>query len=163
MAWIVEIGYKRGVTDPVGFLMKKEIEDLGIEGIEEVRSISTYVIDGELTEEDIKKICEELLVDKQIQEYGYIGKNIDKSIKKDEFPNAWLIEINFKPGVMDAVGLSTLNAIEILGIDGVRSVSTGTKYLIVGNISEEQVEKICQAVLANPLIQNYSYRRIGES
>jgi hypothetical protein len=28
MVWIVEIGYKNHVTDPVGYLTKKEIEDL---------------------------------------------------------------------------------------------------------------------------------------
>ena len=57
MVWIVEIGYKKDATDPVAYLMKKEIEDLGISGIEEVKSISTYAIDGQVTEEDVKKIA----------------------------------------------------------------------------------------------------------
>jgi len=160
MVWILEVGYKKDVTDPVGFLTKKEIEDLGIKGVEKVKSINTYVIDGDVKEEDVKKICEELLADNQIQHYGYRGKNIDKSIKH-EFPNAWLVEVGFKPGVMDAVGLSTLSAIEILGIYNVREVKTRNKYLIIGDITEEQVRKICKRCLVNPLIQHYSYQRIG--
>lgn len=160
MIWIVEIGYRKNVTDPVGYLIKKEIEDLGIGGIEEVRSINTYAIDGNISEEEVKKICEELLADNQIQHYGYRGRGVNKSIKH-EIPNAWLVEVGLKPGVMDPVGLSTLSAIEVLGIDSVREVKTGSKYLIIGDISEETVRKICKRCLVNPLIQHYRYQRIG--
>ncbi|MDI6826438.1 MAG: phosphoribosylformylglycinamidine synthase subunit PurS [Candidatus Aenigmarchaeota archaeon] len=161
MAWIVEVGYKKEATDPVGFLTKKEIEDLGIEGVKDVRTINTYIIDGDISEDDVKKICEELLSDSQIQHFGYSDENVKKLITEHGFPEAWLVEVTFKPGVTDAVGLSTLNAIEIMGIDGVRNVSTGEKYLIFGDVSEEDVEKICKRILANELIQNYSYRKIG--
>jgi phosphoribosylformylglycinamidine (FGAM) synthase PurS component len=159
MVWIVEIGYKKNVTDPVGYLTKKEIEDLGIEGVQDVKSISTYMIDGEITEDDVKKICEELLSDNQIQRYKYADDKEKLRIKID-FP-AWLVEVNFKEGVTDAVGLSTLNAIEILGVESVRNVSAGNKYLIIGDIPEETVRQICERILANGLIQNYSYRKIG--
>ncbi len=108
----------------------------------------------------MKKICEELLSDNQIQHYGYRGKGVNKSIKH-EIPNAWLVEVGLKPGVMDAIGMSTTNAIEILGIDSVREVKTRTKYLIIGDISEEEVRKICRRCLVNPLIQHYTYQRIG--
>ncbi len=160
MVWIVEVGYKKDITDPVGFLTKKEIQDLGIKGVKEVRSINTYTITGEVGEEEVKKICEELLSDNQIQNYGYRGINVSKGLKHD-VPNAWLIEIGLRPGVMDAVGLSTLNAIEILGIDSVKKVKTGTKYLIIGDISEEDVQKICRRLLVNNLIQHYHYQKIG--
>jgi len=160
MVWIVEIGYKKDVTDPVGFFTKKEIEDLGIRGIQDVKAISTYMIDGEVTENDVKKICEELLSDNQIQRYKYADDKEKLRIKVN-VPIAWLVEVNFKQGVTDAVGLSTMNAIEILGVEGIRNVSAGNKYLIIGDITEETVKKICERVLANGLIQDYSYRMIG--
>ena len=159
MVWIIEVGYKDGVTDPVGFLIKKEIEDLGIKEVQEVKSISTYFIDGQVTETDVKKICEELLSDSQIQNYGYVSENLNKGLKKD-FPGAWLIEVKFKPGVTDAVGVSTLNAIEILGVDMATNVNIGNKYVIIGDIAEEQIKKICDKCLANSLIQDYSYTKL---
>jgi phosphoribosylformylglycinamidine (FGAM) synthase PurS component len=161
MVWIVEVGYKKDRTDPVGFLTKREIEDLGIKGVKEVRTINTYLIDGDISEDEVKRICEELLSDDQIQFFGYSDENVKKLISEQGFDGAWLVEVNFKPGVTDAVGMSTLSAIEIMGIDGVRSVSTGEKYLIFGDITEEDVERICKRILANELIQNYSYRKIG--
>jgi phosphoribosylformylglycinamidine (FGAM) synthase PurS component len=159
MVWIVEVGYKNGVTDPIGFLIKKEIEDLGIKEVQEVKSISTYFIDGQVTENDVKKICEELLSDSQIQNYGYVSENLNKGLKKD-FPGAWLIEVKFKPGVTDAVGISTLNAIELLGVDMATNVNTSNKYVIIGDIVEEQIKKICDKCLANSLIQDYSYTKL---
>jgi len=162
MAWVVEVGYKEGVTDPVGFLIKKEIEDLGIKGVEEVISFSTYGITGEVTEQELKRIGQELLHDNQTQHFGQHGKVVDKTLGKLESPRGWLVEITFKAGVTDAVGMSTLNAIEILGVDGIRNVRTGEKYLILGDIPKETIDKICRAVLANPLIQDYSYHKIGD-
>jgi len=162
MVWIVEVGYKDGVTDPVGFLIKKEIDDLGIKGVKEVKSISTYTITGEIGEEEVRKIGEELLSDNQIQEFGYRGIGVNKGIKHD-IPNAWLVEVGFKVGVMDAVGMSAVRAIEILGVGEVKEVKTGNKFLIIGNISEDDVKKICERVLANSLIHKYRYYRIGES
>ncbi len=163
MAWLVEVGYKDGVTDPVGYLIKKEIEELGIKGVEKVISFNTYGIAGEVSEGDLKKIGQELLSDNQIQNFGSYGKIIDETLKNMESPKGWLVEVTFKQGVTDAVGMSTLNAIEILGIDGIRNVRTGEKYLILGNVSEETIDKICRAVLVNPLIQDYSCHKIGGS
>ncbi len=162
MAWIVEVGYKEGVTDPVGFLIKKEIEDLGIKGVEEVKSFSTYGITGEVSEQELERIGQELLHDNQTQHFGLHREVVDKTLTKIQSPKGWLIEITFKSGVTDAVGMSTLNAIEILGVDGIRNVRTGEKYLILGNIPKETIDKICRAVLVNPLIQDYSYHKIGD-
>jgi len=162
MVWIVEVGYKEGVTDTVGFLIKKEIDDLGIKGVEEVISFSTYGITGEVTEQELERVGQELLHDNQTQHFGQHGKVVDKTLSKLGSPRGWLVEITFKTGVTDAVGMSTLNAIEILGVDGIRNVRTGEKYLILGDIPKETIDKICRAVLANPLIQDYSYHKIGD-
>jgi len=160
MVWIIEVGYKKGVTDPVGFLTKKEIDDLGIHSVKEVRSISTYTITGNIGEEEVRKIGEELLSDNQIQEFGYRGIGVSKGLGHDVH-NGWLVEVGFKLGVMDAVGLSAAKAIEILGVGEVKEVKTGNKFLIIGDISEEDVKKICERVLANSLIHKYRYSRIG--
>jgi phosphoribosylformylglycinamidine (FGAM) synthase PurS component len=163
MVWLVEVGYKDGVTDPVGYLIKKEIEDLGIKGVERVVSFNTYGITGEVSEDDLKKIGQELLSDNQIQSFGLFGKVVEETLDKIKYPKGWLIEVTFKQGVTDAVGMSTLNAIEILGVDGIRNVRTGEKYLILGDVPEDIIDKICRAVLVNPLIQDYNYHKIGET
>ena len=70
MSYRIEIQDKKGVFDAVGEGIKKDIQDLGIKSVRGVRFIQVYNIEGNLSEDQIKKICEELLVDKISQDYN---------------------------------------------------------------------------------------------
>ena len=71
MLWRVEIKPRDGVFDAAGEGLHKDIHDLGIPSLTEVRISHVYTFDGNLTEDQIKKIAEELLVDTITQEYFY--------------------------------------------------------------------------------------------
>jgi phosphoribosylformylglycinamidine synthase len=73
-----------------------------------------------------------------------------------------LITITLKPGVLDPQGKAIENALAGLGFTGVRGVRQG-KYIEL-DLAEEgesaaraQVEKICKELLANAVIENYTY------
>lgn len=155
MKWKIEIGYKPTATDAMGDGIKKDIEDLGISGVSYVKTRKLYMIDGELSEEDIKNICENLLTDSVTQFYEYKGSDhhIDDT-------GSWIVEVAYKPGVTDAVGDSTVKGIRDMGIQGVISAKTGQKYIIKGSLSESDIEIICKRLLANDVIQNYIYEKI---
>ena len=159
MRWVVEILYNEGILDPRGENIRKEIEFLGIGKVEKVNSIQTYILEGDIEEKEVKRICEELLTDNQTQNYKFF--NAENDYLK-QFTNVnWMIEVRFLPGVMDAVGLSTENAIKVLGINDVK-VKTGLTYALNGKFTEDEVINICKEILANELIQKYSYEKIGE-
>jgi phosphoribosylformylglycinamidine synthase subunit PurS len=72
------------------------------------------------------------------------------------------IKITLKHGVLDPQGKAIENALASLGFKGVDEVRQG-KYIEV-DLSEtdetrarEQVEKICNELLANTVIENYAY------
>jgi len=72
------------------------------------------------------------------------------------------IKITLKHGVLDPQGKAIENALASLGFQGVNEVRQG-KYIEV-DLSEtderrarEQVEKICNELLANTVIENYAY------
>ncbi|MGQ9608082.1 MAG: phosphoribosylformylglycinamidine synthase subunit PurS [bacterium] len=155
MRWKVEVGYKPTATDALGNGIKKDIEDLGINGVSYVKTRQVYIIDGELSESDIKNICENLLTDNVTQFYEYKGSD-----HHSDDSGAWVVEISYKPGVTDAVGDSTVKGIKDMDIEGVNSVKTGQKYIIKGSLSESDIEIICKRLLANDVIQNYIYERI---
>ena len=158
--WTVEVGYKEGTVDPLGSGVKRDIQDLGIAGVEEVKTFNVYFIEGELNERDVRRICEELLADRIIQTYGYSDGELNKLLPKAGV--GWLVEVRFKPGVMDAVGMSTENALRLMGIGRVKSVRTGVRYLIIGKLNEEEVREVCKRCLVNELIHDYSLRRVGK-
>ncbi|GIV04773.1 MAG: phosphoribosylformylglycinamidine synthase subunit PurS [Fimbriimonadales bacterium] len=70
------------------------------------------------------------------------------------------IYITLKPALLDAQGRVVQNALQQLGFENVRSVRVG-KYLEVelhpDGDPREQIEAMCQKLLANPVIEQYRY------
>lgn len=148
--WKVEVFYKPDVPDTIGQGIVEDIADLGISGIESVRVAAVYWIEGTLQAETIDRICSELLADPITQVYSF-GNNPDHS-------SSWTIEVQFKPGVTDAVGDSAVKGINDLGITNVTSVKTGHKYWLTGSLTTEIVDTIAQQLLMNDVIQTYLYQ-----
>jgi len=71
MIWRVEITEKEGLFDPLGQSIRKDICDLGIRPIDDVRVVHVYLIEGDLSEDKIRTISEELLADQVTQDYHY--------------------------------------------------------------------------------------------
>jgi phosphoribosylformylglycinamidine synthase len=63
----IEVAYNPGVMDPQEESVLKGINDLGIEGVESVKTAKKYIIKGKLTDRQLKIISEKLLYNKLIQ------------------------------------------------------------------------------------------------
>ena len=76
------------------------------------------------------------------------------------------IKITLKSGVLDPQGKAIQNALGGLGIAGVDEVRQG-KYIEVSLAetceaeAREQVERMCRELLANTVIENYSYELVA--
>jgi phosphoribosylformylglycinamidine (FGAM) synthase PurS component len=160
--WVVGVGYRDGQKDPLGENTKSEILGLGVPNIAGVKTLQTYVIEGDVAEKEVEKIGRDILADNVIQYFSFdrFGKEGEHIKKLTDKQNVWVVEVFFRPGVMDAVGLSVEKALEVIGIQNARSVRTGTTYVISGNLNEEELKMICEKCLANGLIQNYRYHRV---
>ncbi|MBA3045748.1 MAG: phosphoribosylformylglycinamidine synthase subunit PurS [Candidatus Thermoplasmatota archaeon] len=72
------------------------------------------------------------------------------------------IRIKLKKGVADPEGKNTMKALELLGFYEVVAVDTSKFFSVKLDTQDEseartQVEKMCQNLLANPVINEYSY------
>ena len=148
--WKVEVYYKPDVPDTVGLGIHQDIVDLGINSVKSVRTAAIYWIEGILDEDAIHRIGNELLADPITQQYSI------EAIHSLDYQ--WTIEVQYKPGVTDAVGDSTVKGINDLGISEVRSVRTGTKFCIVGELNSDKIENISKRLLMNDVIQSCSYQ-----
>ena len=76
------------------------------------------------------------------------------------------IKVTLKPGVLDPQGKAIQNALTGLGFVGVDGVRQG-KYIEVELAETDraragaQVEMMCKELLANTVIENYSYEIAG--
>jgi phosphoribosylformylglycinamidine synthase len=77
------------------------------------------------------------------------------------------IYVTLKPGVLDAQGDTVKSALETLGFTGVKDVRIG-KFMVVtlNSATREQanaqVEEMCRRLLANPVIEEYTFEVEGE-
>lgn len=73
------------------------------------------------------------------------------------------IYVTLKAGILDVQGATTLRALNSLGYDNVDDVKVG-KYILVNINSQsdcqEQVKKMCDQLLTNPIIEDYTFEVI---
>ncbi len=148
MIWRVEIKQKSGLLDSAGSAVLKDLTDLGLSQVERVRVVSVYLLEGDIDRNQVKTICEELLVDPVVEEFGFSFSQTKES------SDHHIVEIAYNTGVMDPVEASTIKGILDLGITGIKAVRTAKQYHIYGHLSPKDIEHITNRVLMNKLIQH---------
>ncbi len=148
MAHRIELGLRQDLPDPVGRKVKRRVfHDLGVE-VDDVRSIDAYIIDKDLSKEDLYTICEEVFRDPVIQ-----ITSIDGPLN---IPYDWLIEVGFRPGVTDNVARTARECVErTLNLEFTKDEGVYSRrlYLMTGELDRATVERIARDLLANDLIQ----------
>ncbi|MDO8724826.1 MAG: phosphoribosylformylglycinamidine synthase subunit PurL [Candidatus Methanoperedens sp.] len=71
--WLIEVGYRPGVTDNVGATAKKASEDVLKTGINGVYFSRQYLINGDITKEDASNIAGGLLANSLIERWEIIS------------------------------------------------------------------------------------------
>ncbi|MBE0576985.1 MAG: phosphoribosylformylglycinamidine synthase subunit PurS [Desulfuromonadales bacterium] len=150
MAWRIVVGLKDSVRDARGERVRREIrEHLGIE-LQAVRTIDVYTVDAQLSGEEVAAAAAGPFCDPIIQDYA-----INKPLAHDFDV---LVEVGFRPGVTDNVGRTAREAIQYQTgrtfAEG-EGVYTSVQYLLSGEISVEDAERITRDFLGNGLIQRW--------
>ena len=150
--WRIEIWNRSGIVDAVGIGLCGDIVDLGVTGVEKAEFIRLYQFLGGLTAAEAERIAGQLLTDPITQAFRLLSTG-----QLAVGPGQWGIEVWLRPGVTDAVGETTLKGSRDLGVSDIASVITGRGYLLTGALTPESVELICRRLLANDVIERYSY------
>ena len=146
----VEVRLNSHLPDARGAGLVKDIRDLGIETVTNVRVVDIYWLDTELPHDKLDLICHSLLADPVIQNY-----RCDSAISSDadSASGRRVIEVTYNPGVVDPVEGTVMKAVRDLGIAGVRAVKTAKRYIIEGELDDEQLDSICGKLLVNPIVE----------
>ncbi len=150
MAWRIVVGLKDNVRDARGERVRREIrEHLGIE-LQSVRTIDVYTVDAQLSDGEIAAAAAGPFSDPVIQNYA-----INQPLAHDF---DMLVEVGYRPGVTDNVGRTAREAIQYqTGRDFAdeEGVYTSVQYLLSGNVSVDDAERIARDFLGNALIQRW--------
>ena len=134
---------------PPGYLLD-DIRALGIEGVERVERRALYFVQGDLTPDQIRLLCDEMLVD-PIVEHVVWGP-VDTIVDTPE--DAVRVEVGLRQGVTDSVAQNILARAHLLGLPGL-GAATAESYLLWGNLSDAEVQAIAERLLYNDIIQYY--------
>ncbi|RME19898.1 MAG: phosphoribosylformylglycinamidine synthase, partial [Deltaproteobacteria bacterium] len=149
MAHRIEVGLLPEYRDALGEKLRKRAEEqLGIEGIEQIRIVDVYTVDAGLTPEQLQLAAGYPLRDEVIQH-----SSTDEPLP-GEFD--WAIEVGFRPGVTDNVGRTAAEAIALATgrpFAPGEAVYTSRQVRLTGRLDRRQVERIAWELVANRLIQ----------
>ncbi len=156
----VEIHPRNPADDPSGAALMNEIHQLGISGVEQVRTARLFLIQGTIDSTDalstlqVQRIADELLAD-PVTEKAVLGTADSHDGK--------VVEVHLKPGVMDPVAASTEMAIaDLLGSprNSARlpaQVRTGRQYILRGSLDEKAAAELADRLLANDSIEEIHF------
>ena len=75
------------------------------------------------------------------------------------------VYITPKKGILDPQGLTIERSLPALGFEGVSNVRVG-KYIELeladGDKAAEELDKMCQKLLANPIIEDFQFELVSE-
>jgi len=154
----IEVGFKKGIRDAGGEKTRRRIIENFSLPVDSVKTIDVYTISGRLTRAELKKAAAGPFSDPVIQHFS-INRPLAAGFD-------WLIEVGFRPGVTDNVGKTAREALQLMlgGDTHGREIAvyTSRQYLINGNITAADAEKIASGLLANDLIERHRIFSAGD-
>jgi phosphoribosylformylglycinamidine synthase subunit PurSL len=153
----IEVSLKSDLPDPAGRRISARIaSDLGIR-VEDLRVVDGFIIDKNLSPDQLELIAEEVLRDPVIQE-----TSIDTPM---DLPFTWLVDVGFRPGVTDNIARTAREAIERtlqVAFGPEEGVYSRKLHFFRGELSREQADRIARDLLANDLIQTRTLYAPGD-
>ena len=153
MQYRIEVIHKQECQDPAGLSALADIRDLGIDAVRDVRVLDVFLVDGRLDADQIQTLARRLFLDPVVQQHRVCGPDQPRWPWAED-GDVHTIEVKRRPGVMDPVQQSALKGAADLGLaDGIDAIRTVRRYLLRGDLSRGQLERIAWKVLANNTIE----------
>ncbi len=148
----IEVAQRPELRDALGEKVARRMrEDLGL-SVESVRTIRLYLVEADLSGEELSAFASGPLCDPVTQIYA-----IDKPLAL-VFGFDWLIQVGFRPGVTDNEGKVAREALELLlgrRLSNDENVYSLMQYLVKGQLSKKEAERAARELLANELIERW--------
>jgi phosphoribosylformylglycinamidine synthase subunit PurSL len=148
--WQIDILPANGQEDVAAKSLQAEAHDLGLGDHVTISAAHGFLLQGELSHDQVRRAAELLLSD-SIVESTTIAQVGDASLVQPRNGLNNLLHVLPKPGVMDPVALSTLQALQDMSLP-VEQVGTYRKYWL-SELGADQLERLSQKLLSNDSIE----------
>mgnify|MGYP000002916572 FL=1 len=142
----IRTAIKPELVDPAGEEVLYEIRSsLGIQSVQRVRTARVFRFEG-ITPEEAKFLAENLLWEGIFQDYA-----LNRPLITDA---AHLLEVAYKPGVMNPEAASLVKAARDLGLAHVQAADSSWEYAFYGTVTAAEVDLITRRLLVNATVQH---------
>ena len=159
MLWEVDIFAAPGLTDALGAETRADAADLGFSSGLQASGARGYLLQGELTRDEVELLASKLLADSVVERWtvGLVGDPaLDACASGGAGRIAYVLP---KPGVTDAVADAARKAAADYGVK-VAAARTFKKFWLSG-IDEEETNRLARKLLANDAIEQVAFDALG--
>ncbi len=153
MLWEVEIHPIPSEIDREGARVLAEAHSLGAGSISTVRAARSFLVEGDFNEDQLRAIGVRLLADGVAEHSTVRPLPASNESQFPELRQLKLLNVLFKPGVTDNIGLTAKSALVDLGLR-ITSVATCRKYWLNATATQEDVDRLARKVLSNDAIEH---------
>ena len=157
MTYRIEICPLDNAHDARGTGLLSQIQALGIGSVTSVEVADLVFLDGDgLDDATVEKISQNLLLDPVVERVSW---SREQEQEHQQEHGTRCVEVALLPGVTDTAAENLLLGAGIMGLDGVRQAALGQRYVIQGELAEDDVRRVAEGLLANGVIQTYAIDR----
>ena len=159
MLWEVDIFAAQGLPDVAGSETKTDAADLGFSSSLTIGTARGYLVQGDLTREQIDLIVGKLLADPVVERanVGLVGDpELEKSLAGALGEIVYVLP---KPGVTDVVADAARKSAAEYNV-APEAVRTFKKYWISG-VDDVELKRLSRKLLSNDAIEQVAYGRLG--
>ena len=149
--WQIDIYPAENEIDREGQRTSEEIAELGLGDQINVVFARSFLVQGDFNHEEAVRLADSLLAD-AVTEESVVGIAGQGALSEPRGSQTRLVNVLPKPGVMDPVAASTLNAAKDAGVN-VTAVRTMRKYWLDDSVDDESLAAICKKALSNDSIE----------
>ncbi len=155
MLWEIDIFPAPSQPDFHGQKVAQDAADLGISDKIQAKTAYGYLVQGDLTEEQVKMLADKLLADSVVETTEIRLQASDSRLQKEEVKPLYVLP---KPGVTDSVAENAQKAIADFGIK-TEAVRTFKKYWISSHLAgtpalpDDQLKILASKLLANDAVE----------
>lgn len=148
MLWEVAIHPRESIVDREGERILGEAKAFRLDSIRRVASGRSFLVEADITEDQMRRASDSILADPVVERFELRQLPADdRTATKGR-----LLNVLFKPGVTDNVGLSTRDALAAAGFN-VSAVSTVRTYELNSDAEQAHVAVLRGKALANDAIE----------
>ena len=164
--WEVEVRSQEAAGDPRAAELRARIEEIGAT-VPSVEVTDLYFFTGpDLTRSGLQEISERILSNRVTQDFTLRGPDQrggpDQQSVESRSSGGTSATVLKKPGVMDPVEASLVQALADLGVRGV-GVATGARFDLGRELAAEERRLLAEKVLSNPVIEDVYWHGDSQS